>query len=158
MKWLDIVAPSALKRLTGFSPSRAGLPNLSPRSFYCPMDGRCPIHRARIGSMMITTSFQTALVPVPVLQDPTNCIIRLPPERPREWKFQETAPSLDQLPRRHALRVKASEKWLTLGSPAGALRELCNLSFNSLSHPLAFRTLRRTQRALRDAEEFTIQA
>jgi len=92
--------------------------------------------------------FQAALRFAPSARHPA--IIRFETSPPQQRKFQETAPSLDQLPVEHALRVKSAELWLRLGRPGQAIVELRRLSRNSRRHPLALKGYLQAARALRE--------
>ena len=86
------------------------------------------------------------------------CIVRFKAPPLRQWKFEETAPSLDQLPFEHALRVRSAEFWLKLGKPDEAIMELRRLSRNSRRHPLALKVFLRAIRAVREMNEMMAQA
>jgi hypothetical protein len=106
--------------------------------------------------MIIRNTLRTAWGSAPAARQP--CIVRfeLPPLRQR--KFEETAPSLDQLPFEHALRVKSAEFWLKLGEPDQAMIELRRLSRNSRRHPLAIKVQLRVILAARGISDIAAPA
>ena len=104
------------------------------------------------GQQLLQVIWQSA----PYHQQP--CVIKFDPPLARQRQFEETAPSLDQLPLNQALRVKNAEYWLKLGKPDRAIGELRRLSDDSRRHPLALRIHLRAIRAVREMNEVALQA
>lgn len=72
-----------------------------------------------------------------------RCLILWPATPPLQRKYQETAPSLDQLPLGQAIIAKSCEYWLRLGDASQACIEWRKLSAASRKHPLMIKlTLR----------------
>jgi hypothetical protein len=75
----------------------------------------------------------------------------------RHRTYEETPPSLDQLPLSQALRAKRANDLLEVGRPTEAMEQIAGLSKNSLKHPLAIRVQSRCLKALREMDQVVIQ-
>ena len=86
------------------------------------------------------------------------CLIVFKSTPSRQQRYQESLPSLDQLPLRHVLRVKNAQALLESGRPEDTAREIAKLSEDSRKHPLVIRIEVRCLQVIREAEQVVVQA
>jgi hypothetical protein len=78
----------------------------------------------------------------------SRCLILWPATPPLLQTYQETAPSLNQLPLGEAIVAKGCEYWLRLGDASQARIEWHKLSAGSRKHPLIIKLSLRIYREL----------
>ncbi|HYG33299.1 MAG TPA: hypothetical protein VEC99_00855 [Clostridia bacterium] len=92
------------------------------------------------------------------LSEHRACLIVFKSTPSRQQRYQESPPSLDQLPSRQALRVQSALALLQSGKLEDAVGEIAKLSEDSRKHPLVIRIEVRCLQAIKEAEQAVVQA